>query len=80
MVSLAIHMRSKLVGLRRTPSIILVFISTPGYFLCDSYHNVTCIFHAYSYDAYILVVRCMKQNKDAVWSLVGTTFSYWGAC
>ena len=28
------------------------------------------IFHAYSYDTYILVVRCMKQNKDAVWSLV----------
>ena len=26
--------------------------------------------HAYSYDTYILVVRCMKQNKDAVWSLV----------
>ena len=23
-------------------------------------------FHRYSYDAYILVVRCMKQNKDAV--------------
>ena len=29
-----------------------------------------CIFHAYSYDTYILVVRCMKQNMDAVWSLV----------
>ena len=30
------------------------------------------IFLAYSYDTYILVVRCMKQkqNKDAVWSLV----------
>ena len=28
------------------------------------------IFHAYSYDTYILVMRCMKQNKDAVWSLV----------
>ena len=28
------------------------------------------IFHAYSNDTYILVVRCMKQNKDAVWSLV----------
>ena len=27
------------------------------------------IFHALSYDTYILVVRCMKQNKDAVWSL-----------
>ena len=29
-----------------------------------------CIFHAYSYDTYILVVRCMKQNKDTVWSLL----------
>ena len=28
------------------------------------------IFHAYSYDTYILVARCMKQNKDAVWYLV----------
>ena len=28
------------------------------------------IFDAYSYDRNILVVRCMKQNKDAVWSLV----------
>ena len=28
------------------------------------------IFHTLSYDTYILVVRCMKQNKDAVWSLV----------
>ena len=28
------------------------------------------IFHAYSHDTYILVVRCMKQNKDTVWSLV----------
>ena len=30
------------------------------------------IFHAYSYDTHILVVpvRCMKRNKDAVWSLV----------
>ena len=28
------------------------------------------IFHAYSYDTYTLVVRCMKQNKDTVWSLV----------
>ena len=29
-----------------------------------------CIFHAYSHDTYILVVHCMKQNKDEVWSLV----------
>ena len=36
------------------PSIFLVFI---------------CIFRAYSYDTDILVVRCMKKNKDAVWSL-----------
>ena len=28
------------------------------------------IFHAYSYDTYILVVHCMKQIKDAVRSLV----------
>ena len=28
------------------------------------------IFHAYSYDAYILVVRCVRQIKDAVWYLV----------
>ena len=33
-------------------------------------HINTSYFHAYSYDTYILVVRCMKQNKDAVWSLV----------
>ena len=39
-----------------------------------------CIFHAYLYDTYILVVRCMNQNKDAMWSLVLYTFSYWGAC
>ena len=51
-----------MVGLRR---IVLVFIRifcatriTPG------------IFHALSYGMYILVVRCMKRNKDAVWSLV----------
>ena len=31
---------------------------------------VPVFFHAYSYDTYILVVRCMKQNKDAVWSLI----------
>ena len=53
------NMRSKLVGLRR---IILVFV----FFM----RLVPGIFHAYSYDTYILVVRCMKQNKDAVWSLV----------
>ena len=29
-----------------------------------------CIFHAYSYDTYILVVRCVNQNKDTVWSVV----------
>ena len=28
------------------------------------------IFHACSYDTYIIVVPCMKQNKDAAWSLV----------
>ena len=28
------------------------------------------IFHTCSYDTYILVVGCIKQNKDAVWSLV----------
>ena len=54
------NMRSKLVGLRR---IILVFI-------CIFMRLVLGIFHAYSYDTYILVLRCMKQNKDAVWSLV----------
>ena len=43
-------------------------------FLCYSYD--TRYFHAYSYHTYILVVRCMKQNKDAVC----TTFSCWGAC
>ena len=37
------------------PGIMLVFI---------------CIFHAYSYDTYILVVRCVNQNKDTVWSVV----------
>ena len=30
----------------------------------------TYIFHAYSYDTYILVVRCMKQSKDTVWCFV----------
>ena len=64
------NMRSKLVCLRR---IIRAFI-------CIFYATHTTYFHAYSYDTYILVVRCMKQNKDAVWSLVYTTFSYWGAC
>ena len=52
------NMRSKLVGSRR---IILV---------CISYATRTRYFHAHSYDACILVVRCMTQNKDAVWSLV----------
>ena len=28
------------------------------------------IFHAYSRDTYILVVRCMEQNSAALWSLV----------
>ena len=27
-------------------------------------------FYAYSYDTYIIIVRCTKLNKDAVWSLV----------
>ena len=62
------NMRSKLVGLRR---IILLFVFfarlVPG------------VFHAYSYDTYMLVVRCMRQNKDSVWSHC-TTFRYWGAC
>ena len=46
----------------------------------------TRYFNAYSYymirteEHTQLVVRCMKQNKDAVWSLVHTTFSCWGAC
>ena len=41
------------------------------YFLCDSYNTrYFLFFHAYSYGTYILVVRCMKQSKDAVWSLV----------
>ena len=53
-------MRSKLVGLRR---IILVFI-------CIFNATRTYQVHAYSCDTYILAVRCMKQNKDAVWSLV----------
>ena len=35
-----------------------------------SYATRTRCFHAYSYDTYILVVRCMRQNKDAVRSLV----------
>ena len=40
-------------------------------FLFVSYDTTYfCIFHAYSYDTCILVVRCMKQNKDAVWSIV----------
>ena len=34
------------------------------------YYSCVCIIHAYSYDTYIPVVRCMKQNEDAVWSLV----------
>ena len=53
------NMRSKLVCLRR---IIRAFI-------CIFYATHTTYFHAYSYDTYILVVRFMKQNKDAVWSL-----------
>ena len=54
------NIRSKLVGLWR---IILVFF-------CIFRRLVPGIFHAYSYDTYILVVRCMKRNKDAEWSLV----------
>ena len=54
-------MRNKLVGLRR---FILVFI-------CILYATrTTGSFRACSYDTYILVVRCMKQNKDTVWSLL----------
>ena len=65
------NMRSKLVGLRR---ILIVFICI---FMGLVSYQVFCIFHAYSYDTYKLVARCMKQNKDAVWSLVlrSTTFS-----
>ena len=40
------------------------------FFCCDSYHARYRIFHASSYDTYILVVRCIKRNKGAVWSLV----------
>ena len=38
------------------PMYLAIFIFL--YFLCDSF------------DTYILVVRCMKQNKYAVWSAV----------
>ena len=50
-----------MVGLQR---IILVFIR-----IFYATHIMPGIFHALSYDTYILVVRCMKRNKDAVWSL-----------
>ena len=48
------------------------------FFCCDSYHARYRIFHASSYDTYILVVRCIKRKKGAVWSLV--LRRYWGAC
>ena len=54
------NMLRKLVGLRR---IFLVFI-------CIFRATRTGIFQAYSYDTYIFVVRCTRQKKDAVWSLV----------
>ena len=54
-------MRSKLVGLRRTRYYSCAYL----HFLCGSYQV-----HGYSCDTYILVARCMKQNKDAVRSLV----------
>ena len=39
--------------------------------ICIFYSTLTTgIFNEYSYDTYTLVVRCMKQNKDAVWSLL----------
>ena len=39
-------------------------------FFCIFRRLVPGIFHAYSYDTYIIVGRFTKQNKDAVWSLV----------
>ena len=53
-------MRSKLVVLRR---IIVVLI-------CIFLRLVPGISYAYSYETYILIVRCKKQNKDAVLFLV----------
>ena len=57
------NMRSKLVGLRR----IVLFLCLFAFF---TRLVRTRYFHAFSYATYILVVRCVKQNKDAVWSLV----------
>ena len=55
------NMRSKSVGLRR---IIHLFI-------CIFMRLIPGIFRRTRiYDTYILVVRSMKRNKDAVWSLV----------
>ena len=54
---------SRQVGCFTTYDIILVFI-------CISYTTRARYFQSYSYDTYLLVVRCLKQNKDAVWSLV----------
>ena len=38
--------------------------------------------HRYSYDTYLVHTRrtLYESKQDAVWSLVHTTFSYWGAC
>ena len=49
------------------PGIILLFV----FFM----RILPGIFHAYSYDTYMLAVRCMKQNEDAVWSLVLLLFT-----
>ena len=66
---------SKLVGLRHILGYFL-------YFSCGShYTRYFCIFHAHSFDTYVLVIRCMKKNKGAVCGVVScTAFSYWGAC
>ena len=59
------NMRSKLVGLRRTRvRFLCIFV-----FFVRLVAAVVFV-DAYSYDTYILAVRCIKQNKDAVWSLV----------
>ena len=60
MVILAISL-GKLVGLRR----MIIFLCLFVFCMLPQ-----CIVHSYSYDTYILFVRCLKQNKDAVWSLL----------
>ena len=47
-------------------------VCAASWLVCDVLFLCLFLFlcHAYSYDTYILVIRCMKQNKDAVWYLV----------